>query len=104
KELQNEELENFWFEFNRGDSATVALNEVTMLRHFQVESRKFGSTEDVMSEGIVEDDYKVSSEFLVSARDSTEFRKALNESITSMFEKGDSKADELSTEEKIEQL
>src|SRR5690606_37606159 len=29
---------------------------------------------------------------------------ALNESITSMFEKGDSQADELSTEEKIEQL
>ena len=104
KELQNEELENFWFEFNRGDSATVALNEVTMLRHFQVESKKFGSTEDVMSEGIVEEDYKVSSEFLVSARDSTEFRKALNESITSMFEKGDTQANELSTEEKIEQL
>ncbi|HSJ11402.1 MAG TPA: HAMP domain-containing sensor histidine kinase [Gillisia sp.] len=104
KELQNEELENFWFEFNRGDSATVALNEVTMLRHFQVESKRFGSTEDVMSEGIVEEDYKVSSEFLVSARDSTEFRKALNESITSMFEKGDTQVDELSTEEKIEQL
>lgn len=104
KELQNEELENFWFEFNRGDSATVALNEVTMLKHFQIESNKFGSTTDIMSEGIVEEDYKASSDFLVSARDSTEFVQALNKSISSLFKKEDAQGKELSTEAKIGQL
>src|SRR5690606_20970024 len=81
QDLQNEELENFWFSFNRGDSAAVALNEAALLKYFKLEGSQFGNTQDIMSEGVVEDDYKVSSDFLVSARDSTQLAKVLNRSM-----------------------
>lgn len=101
QDLQNEELENFWFQFNRGDGAGEALNEASMLKYFQLEGSKFGIREDVMSEGVVEDDYKVSSDFLVSAKDSAQLAKRLNESMVDLF---DNPINELTTEEQIEQL
>src|SRR5690606_32553314 len=79
RELQNEELEEFWFEFNAGDSATVALNEVNMLKYFQLEKKRFENSEGVMSEGIVEEDYKESSNFLVSPGGSSSVTGSLNE-------------------------
>jgi two-component system phosphate regulon sensor histidine kinase PhoR len=104
KELQNQELEDFWFEFNSGDSAEVAFNERTMLKYFKLEKEKPGNSEDVMSEGIVEDDYKVSSDFLVSGKDSTQFVDILNKGMNNLFRKDKKNRDPLTTEEKIEQL
>src|SRR5690606_30264048 len=96
QDLQNEELENFWFSFNRGDSAAVALNEAALLKYFNLEGSKFGNTADIMSEGVVEEDFKVSSDFLVSADDSTQLAQVLNRSI------GERK--ESSTEQQLEEL
>lgn len=96
QDLQNEELENFWFSFNRGDSAAVALNEAALLKYFKLEGSQFGNTADIMSEGVVEDDYKVSSDFLVSARDSTQLAQVLNRSI--------GEREKASTEKQLEDL
>ena len=96
QDLQNEELENFWFSFNRGDSAAVALNEAALLKYFKLEGSQFGNTADIMSEGVVEDDYKVSSDFLVSARDSTQLAQVLNRSI--------GEREKTSTEKQLEDL
>lgn len=96
QDLQNEELENFWFSFNRGDSAAVALNEAALLKYFRLEGSQFGNTQDIMSEGVVEDDYKVSSDFLVSARDSTQLAQVLNRSIR--------EGEKTSTEKQLEDL
>ncbi len=96
--LQNEELENFWFAFNKGDSASVALNEAALLKYFQMEGRQFGNTEDIMSEGVVEEDFKISSDFLVSGSDSTQLANVLNRSMLNR------QSQEPTTEQQIEQL
>lgn len=104
KELQNQELENFWFQFQKADSLEVALNEATMMEYFQLERGRFGNSEDVMSEGIVEDDYKESSDFLVSGRDSTAIGDLLAQSMQGLFKQRKEGGKELTTEEKIEQI
>src|SRR5690606_4862231 len=103
RELQNEELEEFWFEFNAGDSATVALNEVNMLKYFQLEKRRFENSEGVMSEGIVEEDYKESSNFLVSPGGSSSVTGSLNENVNDVIQSNQSDRT-LTPEQRIEQL
>ncbi len=98
QDLQNEELENFWFAFNKGDSVSVALNEAALIKYFQLEGSQFGNTADIMSEGVVEKDYKMSSDFLVSPTDSTQLANILDRSME------DRQGREPTTEEQIEQL
>ncbi|UJH91191.1 HAMP domain-containing histidine kinase [Antarcticibacterium sp. 1MA-6-2] len=100
KELQNQELENFWFQFNQGDSADVALNEIALMEYF---SSGKANGDNTLSDGIVEEDDKVSSDFLISERDSIEFAYILNESMDNILA-GRNGESTLTTEEKIEQL
>src|SRR5680860_1719848 len=67
KELQNQELENFWFEFEGGDNSALALTEASLMDYFQLNKNKFNNNESLMMEGILEEDYKISSDFLISA-------------------------------------
>lgn len=103
KELQNQELENFWFEVSQADSLTGAFNEANMAKYFQSEKSNFAGSQDVMSEGIVEEDFKVSSDFLISGRDSSQLVDP-NTKENGSIPYQDDDDDELSKEEKIEQL
>lgn len=101
KELQNQELQNFWFEFNTGDSAEVALNELALLKYFNLEKNKLDETEDP---GVKEPNGKYTSDFLLSQKDSLEFVKVLNENVDQILSGNQDSEDDLSTEQKIEQL
>ncbi len=106
KELQNQELQNFWYQFNEGDSATVALNEIKLMEYFQLGKNKSKALEDIMSEGIVDEDNKISSEFLISARDSIELRDLVSNGKGNVKIKSEERdtSEEVSAEQNIERL
>lgn len=101
KELQNQEIENFWFQYHRGDS--LAINEASLADYFQSGQQSFGSGEDVMTEGVVEDDFKVSSDFLVTGRDSVELADLINRNASGI-ENNNAVNGKNNTARKIEQL
>ena len=103
RELQNQELQNFWYEFNEGDSASVALNEAALLEYFQLGKNRSRALEEIMGEGVVEEDKKVSSDFLTTARDSVQFKDILNQTGGGNINAGGDGA-ESSAEENIERL
>ncbi len=104
KELQNQELENFWFEFQQADSVTGAFNEANMSKYFDSDKSDYERSQDVLSDGYVEEDNKVSSDFLVSGRDSSQLASIMNRGINNMFNQDEDAGERLSKEEKIEQL
>lgn len=103
RELQNRELQNFWYEFNAGDSASVALNEKALLEYFQIGKTRSQALEDIMAEGIVDEDYKVSSDFLITARDSVQFADFLSRNSAGNIPRNQENG-EASAEENIERL
>ncbi len=98
--IQDNELENFWFKFTDSDSSSILLNEKVLNEYFQLENEgEVGSS--IRPEGIPEDDYKISSEFLVFAQDSVQFSDLINNRLASILNKGNSADANLSSEEKL---
>ncbi len=96
--IQDSELENFWFKFTDTDSS-ILLNEKVLNEYFLSEREDENSIR--LSEGIPEDDYKISSEFLDFARDSVQFSDLINKRLSSILKKGNSQGEVLSSEEKL---
>ncbi|HSI69952.1 MAG TPA: HAMP domain-containing sensor histidine kinase [Gillisia sp.] len=104
KELQNQELENFWFEFNQGDGENISLDEMALMEYFQLDRDRVRSNDDIGPEGIVENDNKISSDFLISQRDSVELANVLSQNMGNILNGEGNNGNSLTTEEKIEQL
>ncbi|MCJ7759238.1 MAG: HAMP domain-containing histidine kinase [Gillisia sp.] len=104
KELQNQELENFWFEFEDGNNSAIALTETSLMDYFQLDKNRFNNNESLMMEGILEEDYKISSDFLISAQDSIQFSKLINKKVTDIFKRNNIRENQLTAEQRIERL
>ena len=104
KELQDQELENFWFEFEDGDNFTMALTETSLLDYFQLDKNRFNHNESLRMEGILEDDYKITSDFLISAQDSVQFAKLINKKVTDSFKRNNIGQTQITSEQRIERL
>lgn len=100
QEIQNNELENFWFKFTESDSTSIILNENVLNEYFQLEKNDF-SEDGNLSEGMPGEDNKSSSDFLVYAQDSLEFSKLINNRLGAILEKGTSNGKDLSSEERL---
>ena len=97
--IQNKELENFWYKFTDTDNSTIRLNEKVLNDYFLLEQEEGRSAR--LSEGIPEDDHKISSEFLAYAQDSIQFSDLLRDRLTSILNKGNTQGAVLSSEEKL---
>ena len=99
--IQDNELENFWFKFTDADSSSILLNEKVLNEYFFLEQEGVGGGSTSLPEGIPEDDYKISSEFLVFAQDSVQFSDLINNRLASILNKGNTAGAVLSSEEKL---
>ena len=104
KELQNKELENFWFEFEDGENTYLDLNEASLTDYFQLDKNKYNQRDGLRLGGILGEDYKVSSDFLIAAQDSVQFTKLINKKVTDIFKRNNIKGKKLTPEQRIERL
>ena len=102
--IQNRELENYWFKFENLDSNNSKLEEVTLTEYFQVNENKFRNQTHFQSEAILEKDYKVSSGFLQSAQDSIRFTKLINKKVTNIIENNRLDGNDLTARQRIERI
>ncbi|MFO7718873.1 MAG: HAMP domain-containing sensor histidine kinase [Gillisia sp.] len=100
--IQNKELESFWYKFTDTDNSSIILNEKVLNEYFQLEQEEGKSGR--LSGGIPEDDYKISSEFLVFAQDSIRFSALIKDRLSSILNKGDTMGAELTSEEKLKRF
>jgi two-component system, OmpR family, phosphate regulon sensor histidine kinase PhoR len=105
KELQTSELENFWFEFNDASkNGNKSLNDVTLTEYFKLDNGKFNSSGDLISEGILEEDYKMSSDFLSTVQDSVRFSRMSANKVSNIITRKDIENNSLNAEERINSL
>lgn len=103
REIQNNELESFWFQFTESDSTSTIFNENVLNDYFQVEKEVF-SENGAISEGVLGEDIKNSSDFLIYAKDSLELSRLLNKRLGAILEKGTSTGKKLTSEERLSRL
>jgi len=101
KEIQERELENFWFQFTEQEGASIVLKEKVLNNNYQLDERRVNSNGDLLTEGVLEEDYKVSSDFLVYAQDSVQFSKLIKEKLNSILTKGNPEGEKLTSEERL---
>ncbi len=100
KKLQNKEVENFWYEFSNSDTSSAGFNEKRLSAYFN----NINEDSRFMSEGIVEEDYKVSSDFLTSAQDSIEFYRLINKKVADLLDKNTPDSNRLTARQGINRL
>ncbi|MFO8146076.1 MAG: sensor histidine kinase [Bacteroidota bacterium] len=99
--IQNKELENFWFKFIDADNSLILLNEKVLDEYLLLEQEGESGSSVRLSEGFPDVDYKISSEFLVFAKDSLQFSDLINDRLASILNKGNTEGTVLSSEEKL---
>ncbi|CAM4112732.1 sensor histidine kinase [Gillisia limnaea] len=99
--IQDNELESFWFKFIDTDSSGVILNEKVLNEYSLLEQEGENGNSAGLSEGIPEVDYKISSDFLAFAKDSVEFSELINGRLSSILNQGNAQGAVLSSEEKL---
>ena len=104
KELQNQELLNFWFEFEKGDNSTIDLTETSLMDYFQLDKNRNSNSESLTGEGILQEDDKISSDFLISAQDSIQFSTLINKKVTDIFKRNNIRENQLTSEQRLERL
>ena len=95
KELQNNELEAFWFNFDFEDSTALKLNNSDLGKFFDTNNEDYSN--------ILEEDYKESSDFLVSTADSIQLAKLINRKVDDFLNK-DQISGKISAEERLDRL
>ncbi len=99
--IQNKELENFWFKFIDADNPSILLNKQVLDEYLLLKKEGEGGNSVRLSEGIPEDDYKITSDFLVFAQDSLQFSNLINDRLSSILNKGNTQQAVLTSEEKL---
>ena len=98
KKLQNQEIENFWFEFADKDSTSSALDEDLINSYFKTDDAANEDTDGVLPGGSIEEDNKVSSDFLAYAQDSAQVSKLINRRVEDIFNDENVKPDQATSE------
>lgn len=104
KELQNEELERFWMEFMDAADIENGLNEEELKKFFDVNGQANDDGDSFIQEEVLEEDKKVSSDFLVHSRDSVEFSRLVDKTVSEIFSRDNSDGSKITPEQRIEQL
>lgn len=103
-QIQNRELENYWFKFKDVDTTNSKLDEVTLTEYFHVDQDKFDNRTYYQSDAVLEEDYKVSSGFLQAAQDSIQFTKLINKKVTKIVKNNNIDGNDLTAEQRIEKI
>lgn len=103
KELQNKELESFWFNFDFGDNSALKLDDEELNNFFELNKSGYSRNPSEEFDEITEEDYKESSNFLVTTADSIQLAKLINSKVQDFLNK-DNSSDRISAEERIERL
>ncbi len=105
-EIQNQELEHYWFRFK--DIDTSKLENSTLTEYFQSDHTKSKNESYVQSEGVLEEDYKVSSGFLEPALndkiDSIQLTKLINNRVTNILKNKNIDGSRLTAQQRIERI
>jgi len=101
KELQNKELQAFWFNFDFEDSTSLTLNNDNLEKYFGLNKYATGGNNDYNKR--LEDDHKESSDFLVSTSDSIQLAKLINNKVNDYLNQGQVSGS-VSAEERLERL
>lgn len=99
--IQNNELERFWYKFTDTDNSSILLNEKVLNEYFLLKQEGEDGKSARLSEGIPDDDYKITSDFLVFAQDSLQFSDLINDKLSSILNKGNNQGAVLTSEEKL---
>lgn len=103
KELQNKELESFWFNFDYKDSTSFELSNSNLEKYFDLKKDAYANApQDDYSEGI-QGDFKQSSKFLASTTDSIQLAKLINSKVYDYLNK-ESSTGRISAQERIDRL
>jgi len=103
KDLQNKELEAFWFNFDFEDSTALKLNSDNLEKYFGINKYQDGeSSNGQYGEGL-EEDFKESSNFLVSTSDSIQLANLINNRVNDFLNK-DQFSGGVSAEERLDRL
>ena len=104
KELQNNELQAFWFNFNFDDSTSLKLNNTNLGKYFDLNKDEYeGGTNGNYSGGGLVEDSKESSDFLVSTSDSLQLASLINSKVNDFF-KEDRNPEKITSEERISRI
>ncbi|MFD1096531.1 sensor histidine kinase [Salegentibacter chungangensis] len=104
-QIQNREIENYYFQFKDVDSTVGQLQGGTLTEYFYVNHNNYRDETYYMSESILEEDYKVSSGFLKSTNDdSIQFTKLINKKVTNIIKKNNLDGNDLTAEQRIEEV
>ena len=104
REIQNEEFERYYFQIKDPDSSNSQLDEVTVTEYFY--SNRDDARNEIYrnSETILEEDYKISSNFLNFAEDSIQFTKMVKRKVTDIERNNSLDGVEMSTRERIQHI
>ncbi|MDT0676714.1 sensor histidine kinase [Autumnicola musiva] len=102
-EIQNQELESYWFRFDSIDQSNSSLNGITLTEYFSSGRDNIKNEFQFQAEAILEEDYKISSGFLSSGEDSILFTKLINKRVTNIV-KNSLENKSLTAEEQIERM
>jgi len=104
KKIQNQEIESFWYKFADEDSTSVSLNEDLIKDYFQQEDNVDDSNDGVLPGGSIEEDKKVSSDFLEYAQDSAQVSKLINRRVADIFNNENEGINQSSSEERLNRM
>lgn len=84
-QVQNQEIEDYWIKFKDADSTNSRLESATITEYSYINENKLRNQTLFHSDAILEEDYKISSGFIESARDSIPFTKLINKKVTNII-------------------
>jgi two-component system phosphate regulon sensor histidine kinase PhoR len=105
KGLQNKELQAFWLNFDFDDSTSVKMNNTNLGKYFDLNKNEFGeNTNRIYSGGgVLGEDSKASSDFLVATSDSIQLAKLINSKVNDFFNE-DQTSESITSEERINRI
>ncbi len=101
EEIQNKEFESYYFQIKDPDSTNSKLNDVTVTEYFYSNKNDDRNETYFNSETILEEDYKVSSEFLQFAEDSIQFTRMIKKRVTDIMKDNNLEGNNLSARHRI---
>ncbi len=101
EDIQNKEFEKYYFQVKDPDSVNSKINDVTVTEYFYSNKNDDRNETYFNSETILEEDYKVSSEFLQFAQDSIQFTRMIKKRVTDIMKDNNLEGNNLSARQRI---
>src|SRR6056297_1384466 len=104
-EVENNELENYYFAMqDLVDSLGVQPDKSIMNEIFKVQRDEFSNDIYVYSQGILEEDYKLTTAFLDASIDTIHFKKLINTKVSKLVKNDSLNENSLSTPHRINRI